>query len=199
MERKRIRLTKGKSAVDEALQALSDGEDGAEYDILFTLCRLVLGEQDIDPDLQKVANVILVQAISHGRLPSKRKGRPKQDKTEDGISIATMYYGLLDSGIRYGEAVAKVASTFHKDERHIMRLVKEHKHWVGDTKAQRESRREWHRVCAYMEERRIAEGGESTTSYLDWALQIIRDKDRNPLETLNGIVQEVLDRRTELT
>lgn len=195
MERKRITIP---SIEEQALKALANDENGADLWVLQTLASLVLAGREIDPDFQKVANAIVAQAVLFDRLPPKKKGRPKDPDGIDGWSVAYQYFSLVDSGVRYADAVAQVAAYFHKDERHIMRIVKENKHQVGgDNPAQRKTKREWWQLCADMNEAAISEGKELVDIAMHEILetQIARDEERDLIAELDAMIDEVLNRR----
>ena len=111
---------------EQTLQSLRDGENGAEWDILERLVLVVLSGEKIDPVFQSVVNAIVAKAVISGKLPYRSRGRPADLLGGvSGWSVAERYLELRDSGLLYRDAVAGVAAEFHKDERHIMRLVKE--------------------------------------------------------------------------
>lgn len=198
MERKRITIP---SREEQAIRALANDENGADYGALQTLAGLVIAGQEIDPDFQKVVNAIVAQAVFFDSLPPKKKGRPKDPNGLDGWSVAYRYFWLVDKGVPYAEAVAQVAAHFHKDERHIMRLVKENKHLIGgDDPVQRKVKRDWWQLCADMEEKIISEGGESASIRLQKMEEVVRAIDeqfsqRDLIAELDAKIDEVLNRR----
>lgn len=193
MERKRITIP---SLEDRALKAIANNENGADYGVLQVLAGLVLGGREIDPDFQKVANAIVVQSLLFDTLPPKRKGRPKNEDG-DGFSVALMYYDLLDSGVRYADAVAQVAGEFHKDERHIMRIVKENRHLIGNSKEERQKKRDWWRICAEVRESVIAKGGTPADEQMLKVFEEAdaRDRKRDLVGELDEIIEAVVNRR----
>lgn len=196
MKRKRIQIP---SMAERALRDLATDENGADYQVLSVLASYVLSGKEIEPDFQKVANAIMAQAILCNALPPKRKGRPKGDE-EIGRDVAQRYFDLIDGGASYAEAVAAVASAFHKDERHIMRLVATSKHIVGETKESRDSKRAWWLLCAEMEAASIQAGGESSKDrYESLLLALQKEDERDPLSDLDVLIEEVLNRRFPLT
>lgn len=194
MERKRIFTT---NTEERALRALAGDESGADYAALQALAQLVLGGKPIDQDFQKVVNAIVVQALLFDRLPPKKKGRPRSKEGIDGYSVAFRYYTLRDAGVGYADAVAHVAAHFHKDERHIMRLVKENKNSLGCTKVERKRKREWYQLCADMEAAVVANGGKpARLSMLEFCERAIaRDGERDLVAELDNIIEEVVNRR----
>lgn len=185
------------SNVDLAFSALASNENGAAHAALVTFSNLLLGGEAIDPDFQKVVNALFVRSFFLEQLPPKKKGRPKNRQWNEGHKVATLYLNLKDAGVKYGEAVAQVAATFHKDERNVMRLVKEYRHLVGDTKQQREATREWLRFLASMT-------SAEATAYRELASEAIlkvlarteaNAAERNLIVELDSMIQEVLNRR----
>lgn len=185
------------SPEETALRALANDENGADYGVLLALAGLVLQGKLIDADFQKVANAIVAQSVLFERLPTKKKGRPKDPNGGDGWSVAYRYFELVDSGARYADAVAQVAAKFHKDERHIMRLVKENKGLIGETLEDRNRQRKWWRLCAEMHAKALASGGEPPMA---WMLKAFEEadshaKERDLIAELDQVIDEVLDRR----
>ena len=195
MERKRITIP---SVEEQALRALTKDANGANFEVLLTLASLVINGREIDPDFQKVANAIVAQAVFFDRLPPKKKGRPKDPDGLHGWSVANRYFSLVDSGVRYADAVERVAAYFHKDERHIMRIVKENKHLIGgDDPAQRKAKREWWQLCADIHNAAISEGREPAIIAMGKVLatQRARNEERDLIAELDAMIDEVLNRR----
>ena len=190
------------SMEDRALKALSNNESGAAFEVLQTLAELVVDGKEIDPDFQKIVNAIVAQAVFSDGLPPKKKGRPESSEGLNGFSVAYRYFSLVDSGVRYTEAVAQVAAYFHKDERHIMRIVKKHKWEIGgDDPTERERKREWWKICDSVDEdlkkEAVSRGEEPWKSHLTMSLEDIvaeREK-RNPILELHVMIEEVLRRK----
>lgn len=108
------------------MQALHDGKNGAEWEILERLVSVVLSGKKVDPVFQSVVNAIVAKAVISEKLPGRNRGRPVNIFAGvSSWSVAERYLELMDGGMPYGDAVAQVAAEFHKDERHIMRLVRE--------------------------------------------------------------------------
>lgn len=193
MEPKRVTII---SPEEQAIRALANDENGAEYGVLVELAKLLLNGMEIDPDFQKVANAIVVQSLLMDRLPPKKKGRPKDDDGIDGFSVTRHYFDLRDNGVRYADAVAEVAAVFHKDERHIMRLVRENKHSIGNTKEDRDRNRKWWRICAEMRDAVIAKGGEPADMQMGniYKEMVTRQANRDPMRELDEMIDEVLSR-----
>lgn len=109
-------------------------ENGAEFEALRHFAATVLFGNPVDPTFQKVVNLILAKAVFIGALPLERLGRPKGDEGDSiGLEAAHRYWGLIDSGVGYDQAVATLGEEFHKSERHLMRLISTHKRAIGDT------------------------------------------------------------------
>lgn len=137
-ERKKI-VVEHESESVTLLRAVAARENGAEWDALHELTDRVIFGLDIDPDLQRLVNLIVAKSFVQGGLPSMKRGRPKSDETEQlGRDVAQAYWDLRDGGTPYAEAVATVSERFHKDERHIMRMVKAHTEDVGATLERRQ-------------------------------------------------------------
>lgn len=49
----------------------------------------------------------------------------------------------IDEGMKSADALEELAAAYHKDARHIARLVAENKRSVGETEEERVSKREW--------------------------------------------------------
>ena len=195
MERKRITIP---SIEEQALRALTKDENGADFEVLQTLASLVIAGREIDPDFQKVANAIVAQAFLFDKLPPKKKGRPKDPDGLHGWSVAHRYFSLVDSGVRYADAVAQVAAYFNKDERHIMRIVKENKHLIGgDDPARRKTEREWWQLCADMHEAAVSKGEETLHTVMLEILekQTARNQERDVIAELDAMIDEVLKQR----
>ncbi len=195
MMRKRISFI---GIEDRAFTALKNDDDGADYAALVALAQLVLSGKPIDPDFQKVVNAIVVQALLFDRLPPKKKGRPKNKDGIDGYIVAYRYYALRDAGIGYADAVARLAASFHKDERHILRIVKENKNSVGRTIDERKRKREWYEMCADMEASIVAKGGKpASQSMMEfYEKAVARDSERDLVAELDNMIDEVLNLRT---
>ena len=127
----------------QALMGLIDDKNGAERVILEELTWAVLHGDAIEPIFQSVVNAITARAIVCEKLPLKPKGRPKDISNDIGWSVAYQYFALKDGGVSYEKSVAEVAAEFCKDERHIMRLVKENKSRIGVTPDARKKTRTW--------------------------------------------------------
>ena len=145
--RKRIVLSKPLSDAERLWQAVAQNDNGAAMEALSYFAELVTFEQPIDPDLQRLTNLILAKSILEGALPASKRGRPKSDDVEQlGKDVAQIYWEMRDGGKSYADTVALISGQVHKDERHIMRMVEANKKWVGETKERREANRKWLRV-----------------------------------------------------
>lgn len=130
---------------DAALRALAEGKNGAELGVLELLAALVVAGQEVNQEFQRVANAIVTQSVLLGKLPSKPRGRPKDDDNDVSRHVASDYYAMRDAGASYAEAVAELAAKYHKDERHIMRLARLGRRYVWSTKSDREKWRDLYR------------------------------------------------------
>jgi len=145
--RKKIVLKKATSSCesdeDRRLKAVAEQENGAEWECLNQFMHEVIAGNNIDSNLQTVINLIIAKAVIFEALPLKKLGRPKSKEAEDlGKKVAQAYWDMRDTGISYSEAVSQLAEKFHKDERHVMKLVERHKESVGTTFEDRKRNRE---------------------------------------------------------
>lgn len=122
------------SIESSVLEDLQKGIAGAEHGVLSTLAKFVLNGIDPSPRFQKIANLIITRSLLENKLPQKKNGRPKVRTGIDGELVAATYAGLRHQGSSYTDAVLKLAAEFHKDERQIMRIVKENKGIVAAKK-----------------------------------------------------------------
>lgn len=129
------------------IRRVAGQENGAEFDALKYLLGAVVVGENIDPDFQKLINVIVAKSVLVGALPMQKLGRPKVEKLDAiGLQAASRYWEMIDSGVSYDEAVQKLSSEFHKSERHIMRLIAPHKKTVGETPEKRATHRSWNNM-----------------------------------------------------
>jgi hypothetical protein len=183
------------SQQEQALKALANDENGADLNILHVLAGAVLSGGKVDADFQLVANAIVAQSVIFGKLPPKKKGRPESNDGVHGFGVAYKYFSLRDSGVSYANAVAQVAAEFHKDERHIMRLVKENKSSIGLSLDDRERNREWWRMCAEVRKMVIDKGGDPDAGWLPLPeCDAERDTVRSQITALDNLIDDVLDR-----
>ena len=179
-----------------ALEALANNENGAEYGILELLSATLLSGEKVGADFQVVANAIVAKSVLCGRLPLKKRGRPKNPDGLNACDVAILYFALKDNGVSYENAVREVAASLCKDERHIMRLVREGTPQIGSTPAQRKEKREWWALCGEMRRSRIAAGEET---YFDFATRIIkeadaRNKHRDPIAELETLIDSEMEK-----
>lgn len=140
---KRLTIEKVPEA-DPLWRAVARNDNGAELEALWQLADHVIWEQPIEPDLQRLVNLILAKSIVQGTLPSMKRGRPKNENVEQlGKEVAQAYWDMRDGGKSYADTVAWLSERVHKDERHIMRMVEAHKGLVGETIEARERNRRW--------------------------------------------------------
>lgn len=146
--RKKITLEKAKSPCesdeDRRLKLVAEQANGAEWECLEYFVGEVIGGHKIDSDLQRVVNLIISKSFICEALPIKKLGRPKCQELDDiGKEISQEYWDLRDGGKSYSEAAGQLADKFHKDQRHLMKLVEKHKEFVGLTFEDRQRKREW--------------------------------------------------------
>jgi hypothetical protein len=190
MESKKITM---KSREQIALDDLKAGKSGAELRVLEVLAESVLSGLSIPVDFQSVANIVIAKSYVLGKLPPMSRGRPSAEDQTMGWQVAFLYFQFRDSGMSYADAVSKVSARFHKDERHIMRLVNANKDEIGgdDLEARRQHREYW-KLCAEMYSEEKAEGGKP---YLDFALEILAEAKSNepdPLQVFDSMLQQLL-------
>jgi hypothetical protein len=190
MERKKITF---KSREQTALEELKAGKSGAELRVLEVLAENVLSGLSVPADFQTVANIVIAKSFVLGKLPSMSRGRPSAEDQSMGWQVAFLYYQLRDSGMSYADAVSKVSAWFHKDERHIMRLVNANKNEIGgdDLEARRVHREYW-KFCSEMYSEVRAKGGKP---HLDFALEVLDEAKKNDpdsLQVFDSMLQQVL-------
>lgn len=190
MDRKRITVP---SREQVAISELLAGESGAEFRVLEVLAQSVLSGLPISVDFQAVANVVMAKAFVAGKLPAMKRGRPISFGQSIGWNVAYYYYQLRDGGMSYADAVSKVSERFHKDERHIMRLVNANKSQIGgDDREARSLKRElWERYVEIYRQQK-AEGGKS---YFDFVLETLSEakaSEPDPLEVFDSMLQQLL-------
>lgn len=142
------------------IRAVAEQKNGAEYEALEYLLGAVLRGDKLPPPMQELTNVIVAKCLFFGALPLRKIGRPKREELDSvGLDAAERYWGLVDSGVSYQEAVGIVSSEIHKSERHVMRLIAKHKERVGDTPEKRDT----YRAIGDFQRKYFAE----SSSYLD--------------------------------
>lgn len=181
---------------ERALEALANNENGAEYGILEQLSATLLSGEKVGANFQLVANAIVAKTVLCGKLPLKKRGRPENPEGVNACDVAIRYFELKDNGVSYEDAVTQIATELHKEERHIMRLVKEGKPLIGSTPEQRKNKREWWAYCGKLHKSRIAAGEEP---YLDKAIRICKEAEgrslsRDPIAELEDVIDSVLKR-----
>ncbi len=130
------------SEIDLLLEAVLEGKNGAEWAVLNHFAGLVISENEIDSNFQAAVNLLVAQIVLCEALPLKKLGRPKSQEAEEvGLEIAQTYWDLRDQGDNYSDTVSQLAGQFHKDERHIMRMVRAHKVSVGEDLQKRDANR----------------------------------------------------------
>lgn len=144
--RKRITVVKqlADARFAHLLTAVLEQKNGAEWECLNQFTGEVIAGHPIPPNLQEVVNLIVAKAIMCEALPQKVQGRPKtNDADAIGEAICQKYYDLRDRGASYSEVVSQIAVEIHRDERHVMRIVKKYKETVGLTLEDRTKKRVW--------------------------------------------------------
>lgn len=128
----------------EALLAFVSGENGADRRVLELVAKAVIDGFDVNPHIQRVANVLLAKALLDGRLPVKASGRPKQETTSlKGVEITNRFYELLDGGMRRDDALIEAADYFKVEPRQVERAVERYRWLVGHFLEDRERFRAW--------------------------------------------------------
>ncbi len=127
------------------IRAVAEQKNGAEYEALEYLLSAVIRGEKLPPSMQELINVLVAKCLLYGALPLKKLGRPKArgGLNSVGLKAAELYWGLVDSGVSYQEAVVIVSAEIHKSERHVMRLIAEQKNTVGDTPEKRQAYRKF--------------------------------------------------------
>lgn len=149
--KKTITIKRGPSEAIQLWQAVADQKNGSAWDALDHFAQQVIWGQPIDPDLQRLINLIITKSIVEGALPSMKRGRPKSEDVEElGKDVAQAYWDMRDSGKSYADAVGFISEKIHKDERHIMRMVESNRSFVGETLEDRERKRNWLTITRQM-------------------------------------------------
>lgn len=149
--RKRIRI---ETRAERSYRAVAGAANGAEWDVLWEFASDVVWEQPIDPLLQRLVNLIVAKAVLVGGLPPARRGRPVAEGAQDfGRDLAEDFWAMRDSGVPYRAAIGELSARHHKDERHLSRIIKEHTKWGGETRIERDRRRQWWSLMAEMNAR----------------------------------------------
>lgn len=182
---------------DNSLRSLITNPNGAEYEFLVFFVGCIMNEHPIDPDLQSVANAILVKALLLDSLPEKKRGRPEANDFASRHDIAHTYFELVDAGASYADAVREISMKFHKDERHIMRIVKKMKPLIGDTLEERNKNREWWDFCAKIHQSVTNSGRKTTDEIMKEAYQKSHDQwvQRDFIGEMDTKIREIVSRR----
>ena len=146
------------------MRSIYENDDGADREALVLYASLVVNGQTIEPDFQKLINVLITQAVLSNKLPPKKLGRPKDESKHSPFIVAYRYFEMLDAGVSYANAVDQLSKEFHKDERHLMRLVSAGKKELGETLERRQLMREWWTACAVAHEAKESRGEKSGLS-----------------------------------
>lgn len=185
-----------KQPEDAYLKAIFNDENGAKHELLVELASKVINGEEIEPDFQKVVNAIVTQSLFCGSLPPRKKGRPK-NHSGDGIAATRMYFDLRDGGMGYADAAAKVSDAFNKEERQIMRLVKQHQKFVGKTKEERNDFRKFEQFLVKSHLPEIEEGRKSIindfSSFYQESLR--KAQERDFLGELEALIKATLAQR----
>lgn len=150
-ERRKITLSRGPSEAVIMWKAVAENKNGSAWEVLENFSLKIIYGQPIDPDLQRLVNLIIAKSVLEGALPNMRRGRPKSDDVEEmSRDVAQMYWDLRDGGKSYADAVEIIANQIYKDERHIMRMVEANTSNVGHTLEERERKRQWRSLMREM-------------------------------------------------
>jgi hypothetical protein len=183
--RKRIRI---ETRAERSYRVVAGAANGAEWDVLCEFARDVVWEQPIDPLLQRLVNLIVAKAVLVGGLPPARRGRPvAEGAREFGEDLAENFWAMRDSGIPYQAAIGELSARHHKDERHLSRIIREHTKWVGETRTERDRKRQWRSLMAEMNAR------HGPSPYIKRAIELLETP---PLPELS--LQDYLDHLSEL-
>lgn len=185
--------------INKFLRTVAAQENGAEWELLERFAADVVWGNSIDPALQQVANLICTKAVISGALPIRRRGRPQSDELKElGLEVAYAYWSMVDSGQSYQDSINHLALKYHKDVRHLMRWVKEHKSKVGLTFEDRQRNRRWAQTM-----REVYASGGAFEAYL---LPISRAHGPVPdfcegdyLEHLDEMIRDYVDTLKPLT
>lgn len=191
MDKKKIFTLKSGEQI--ALDELRADKSGGEFKVLEVLAQSVLCNLPIPNDFQAVANLVIAKAFVAGKLPSKSRGRPISEDQSLGWSIAYLYFQLRDAGMSYADAVSEVSARFHKDERHIMRLVNANKDDIGgdDFKVRARYRAYWE-LCAEIYSEQKAEGGKPDLDSTLENLAQVEASEPDPLQVFDSMLQQLL-------
>lgn len=178
-----------------ALKALANGENGSEHEVLQLLAIAVISGEELKTDFQQIANAIVAKSVLFEKLPTKKKGRPISSDGVNGVSVALRYFALKDSGMSYADAVARVSAEFHKDERHIMRLVRKN-NLIGKTFDDRQQMRKLWKLSEELRQRTIESGNEDPLDF--WFLNSKEFDEclssRDLIAELDDLIKKTLDR-----
>jgi hypothetical protein len=180
------------------IRSVAAQENGAEFASLEYLLGMVFNGESLEPEFQKLINLIVAKAVIYGALPLQKLGRPKREQLDSiGREAAERYWEMIDSGSSYESAVEAVSVEFHKSERHIMRLIAPHKKSIGETLEQRSINRSYWKI---MRER------NTTSSYLELCLSILKPKIPAPdfthedyVDHLDELIQQLAEKAKPLT
>ncbi|MFY7863876.1 hypothetical protein [Roseateles sp.] len=167
--RRKVEIQRAETEFEKITRAVAAEENGAEWEALRLFGELIIGGHEIDPLLQRLVNLIIARSFVSGTLPSMRRGRPKSEKTVQlGEQIARAYWDMRDSGVGYTEATAALSAKYHKEVRHISRMVEKHKSAIGTTLEERNRKRKWEHALRNI---RIAAGAEARTNSVNQTLR----------------------------
>ena len=192
----------------KALEAISEGENGAEQHAFHVLAWLALDGGDIHPIFQQVMNLLMAEIVFTGRLPYSKSGRPKnEDSHLDGVCLAWEFFDLRDQGISYEETMQRLESKYHKSERQLARTIQKHGEHLPKTKEERDKRREFLRLGAEFDaqaRKEAAERGEVYETFLERMGRRIEEMraeamNRDVLAELDKKMDAALDRIAEMT
>lgn len=171
----------------DSIAAFEKREAGADRGLLERLAEVVLSGGAVHPDVQRIANAIVAEAVLKGALPTKKVGRKKRDAFT-GHEAAYMFFELRDSGASRTEAIAAVIDEFHVVERQIDRWVEQYRPMIGWLVEDRERLRVWRKVC-------------EDTGYQDYEAAVRIDlnlREHKPAVDVTPTQEQLLDRAHQL-
>lgn len=127
-----------------AAMAFAKGEPGADRRVLESVADAALHGRQVSARFQKLANVLLAQALFEGKLPAKAAGRRKEELFAlKNVERAYRYYELRDGGARRPAEMAVTASRSNAGERQIERAISNYRWLIGWDEQERECFRAW--------------------------------------------------------
>lgn len=188
----KIVLAKIEPEWKKLVRSVKEQKNGAEFDALEYLLGAVLCGENLDPEFQKLINLLIAKSVVGGSLPLRKLGRPKRDDLDSiGLDAAMRYWEMIDSGSSYDAAVERLSVEFHKSERHMMRLIAEHKKRIGATVEERtKNRRYWEMMYRFRSE---------NPNSLDHYLSLFQPKIPVPEFTVDDYIEHLDELIEQLT